>query len=268
MSQSPPTRTTIFIWPTGLFPRRIIYLLRAKSILLSDLAAQNIHLVPVQLTPTGLTSHPDYEQRPEGSLPVMRLDYTHPGAEGKEDETVFVRESMAILEYLDELFSSRQGHKELKGATALQRARCADILSALSDAVVWGTVSIAHSNPAACRWSGLDERDMSAKAAVHADTKVAQLMGKMDGWVRGNMAVAKGGSSMSLAGKGAGVTLADVALMAQVEYIREVYGMDCIVGYGGLEAWWEGMRGEEWVVGREVLVECEKMGKWEGVLGE
>lgn len=218
----------------------------------------------MQLTSEGLVSCPGFEKRPEGSLPVMRLEYD--GDENKK-KVIHIRESMAIMQYLDDLFPASSDHAELKGSTPLQRARATDLLSALNDAVSWGIVSLAHSNPSTSSWSGLKEEDMSSAAAAHAQRKVEGLMGKMDGWVRENMAIAEG-KGKSVAGQGEDVTFADVALMAQVEYMKEVYGVDFFAGYGGLERWWEGMKGEEWVIGRRELLECERTGKWEGVLGK
>lgn len=219
----------------------------------------------MQLTSEGLVSCSGFEERPEGSLPVMRLEYD--GDENKK-ETVYIHESMAIMQYLDDLFPASSDHAELKGSTPIQRARATDILSVLNDAVSWGIVSLVHSNPSTSSWSGLKEEDMSSAAAAHAQRKVEGLTGKMDGWVRENMATTDGGKHGSLAGRGAAVTFADVALMAQVEYMKEVYGMDFIAGYGALEQWWEEMKGEDWVLGREKLLKCERTGKWEGVLGK
>ncbi|CAG5137401.1 uncharacterized protein ALTATR162_LOCUS89 [Alternaria atra] len=72
--------TTLWLWPTGLFPRRIIYYLRAKNISSSMLHEKNIHLIPVVLdkgAPTpDLVSRPGLEARPaETSLPVLRITY-------------------------------------------------------------------------------------------------------------------------------------------------------------------------------------------------
>lgn len=199
----------------------------------------------------------------------MKLEYNHAlDDRTAKKEVVWVRESLAIMEYLDALFPASKGCQELKGGNMIQRARSSDVLSALADTVLWGVVSLAHSNPSTTAWSGLAESDMSPTAAAHAEKKVAGLMGKLDAWVGENMSASGDGGSRSLAGPGAEVTFADVALMAQVEYMREVYGMEMLEGYANLTKWWEGMNGKEWVVGRGKLEECEKSGKWEGILGE
>jgi glutathione S-transferase len=255
-STSHPT-TTIWLWPTGLFPRRIIYFFRVKNITNSILTAHNIHLVPATVSETGLISLSTFEERPAGtSLPLMRV-------ESHSENEVWVRESAAIIEYLEERFSVEQGYKSTLGDTVLQRARCRDILSLLSDAMVWSGVHLMHSNVSTMSWSGLEEEDMSASAAAHADKKFRALMGNLEGWVEGDV-IGKG--SVSLAG-GDNVTMADIALMANVQYFGETYGMDWIAGLDILRCWYNRVQDEDLVVKKESLAEAEKAGRWEAVLG-
>lgn len=87
--------------------------------------------------------------------------------------------------------------------------------------MLWSSVHIIHSNPMTTSWSGLSESDMSASAAAHADRKFPALMGKLAGWVKGHVV---GKESRSLSGVDA-VTIADLVLMASVQYLEEVYGV-------------------------------------------
>jgi hypothetical protein len=72
---------------------------------------------------------------------------------------------------------------------------------------------------------------------------------------------------LGLAG-GEGVTFADIALMAPVEYFSAMLVRDWIEGFGVLRTWYQRMKGESWVVGMDELGEIEKTGQWGEVLGE
>jgi glutathione S-transferase len=257
MSTATHPKTTLWLWPTGLFPRRIIFYLRAKNLTLPILAAHNISLIPVALTPDfNLLSLPHYEARPPNtSLPVMRLEY--------EDEVVWIRESAAIIGYFEDVFSGAMGYKDLWGTTVQQRARTRDAVSLLNDVVCWGAVDMVHSNAATLSWSGMKgEEGMSASAAEHARAKVDGLLAKLDGWVKES-----GEEYRSLSGRGADVTVLDVVVMS-LEYLREMYGEEGLGGHAVLKAWWERLRGAEWVVTREDLKKDEESGQWAGVLGQ
>jgi glutathione S-transferase len=248
---SPHPKTTLWIWPTGLFPRRLVYYFRAKNITLSILQAYNIQLVPVTLSKNSLASLPGYETRPaDTSLPIMRVE--------EESGTFYVRESIAILEYFEEVFKVETEYEDMRGKTLQQRVKTRDILSLLADAAGWSGVSLIHSNPATTHWSGLGREAMSEGAAAHAKMKFCAQMDKLERWV--------GESKGSLSGVGTGVTLADVCLMAQVEYMQEVYGMNWLEGFVWLRAWCNRKSQEEWVVKKEGLEGVEKSGEWNGVL--
>jgi glutathione S-transferase len=250
-------KTTLWLWPTGLFPRRIIFYLRAKHITASILLAHNIHLIPITLDPQTYTlaSLPSFEARPEGaSLPVMRVEH--------DEGTYWVRESMAMMEYFEEVFGDEEGYGDLRGHTIKQRSRTRDVLSLLGDAIVWSNVALIHADPITISWSGLTATQMSADAAAHAQGKFRASLGKLEEWVS-ESGVEEGGS---LSGEGARVTLADVCVVVHVEYFREMYGVEWLEGFEGLVGWCAGKKGEEWVVGREALEAVEAGGKWSGVL--
>ncbi|KAH7081434.1 hypothetical protein BKA63DRAFT_599777 [Paraphoma chrysanthemicola] len=258
------SHTTIWLWPTGLFPRRIIYYLRAKHINTTLLQKHNITLVPVTLSDNALVALDGHEARPaDSSLPVMRVK------DGDRTET-WIRESSSIMEYLEEVFTHEGAVGEgvssvdSRGTSLHQRARTRDILSLLSDAIIWSTVAMIHSNPATTFWSGLTRADMSPATAAHAQKKFDALLSKLERWVERDVVVRK---TNSLSGEGADVTFADIALMAQVEYMHEMYGLDWVAEHGVLRVWWERAKGEEWVVKREALLEAERKGEWGCVLG-
>jgi glutathione S-transferase len=250
---SPLTKITIWLWPTGLFPRRIIFFLRLARISRSTLSAHNITLIPVSLTPTALVSLPGTEARPPSTtLPLMRIAYP-------DGRTVWIRESGAILEYLDEVLCQGE-RRSLLGGKAEDRARQRDAMSVLSDAMMWSQVALVHSEPKSTSWSGLKAEDMSPAAAAHASEKMRALLDKLERWIREDGKEGKG-----LLGE---VGMVDVVLMAHVEYLRDGYGVEWVQGHEGLVAWWERVRSEEWVVGKEVLGEVERTGEWGLVLEE
>jgi glutathione S-transferase len=256
-------RVTLWLWPTGLFPRQVVYYLRAKNITTSILHEENIHLIPVFLdkdAPTpDLVPHPGLETRPAGtSLPALRIIYA--------DGTIFwIYETSAILEYFEEAFSVASGYQDLRGATTQQRSRTRDTLSLLSDAITWSAVALVHSNPLTTSWSGLTTEKMSTSAAMHARSKFHALLSRLETRVQGDVI---GSQSRSLSGAGASVTLADLCLMAQVEYMSEMYGIDWVDQHGVLRVWCDRSQGEEWVVSKDALHEIENSGDWARVLGE
>ena len=251
---SNPIKTTIWIWPTGLYPRRIIYFLLIKNITLSALAAHNIHLIPIQLSPIALVSTPGLEPRPDGtSVPLMRLSY----ADGTH---FFIHETSSILEYLQEIFPDGP---DIKGETAHQRARSRDVLSLLSEAIVWYGVEKFHSDHNTASWSGLKVEDQSRAAAAHGKMKVGTLLDKFEAWVREDV---EGKGGVSLVG-GGHATLADLAHMAPVEYFGEKFGADWIKGYEVLEMWYRRMKKQDWVVAGKGLAEVEDKGEWGVLLG-
>ncbi|KAF2622816.1 hypothetical protein BU25DRAFT_201174 [Macroventuria anomochaeta] len=246
-------KSTLWIWPSGLFPRRLIYYFRAKHVTLSTLSSHNIHLIPVSLTtsPPALGSRPGHEARPaDSSLPIMRIEH----ADGR---TVWIRESVSILEYFEELFPVSDGWEDLRGETAEPRARTRDVLSLLNDAMHWGFISLIHSDPRTTFWSGLSEWEMSPSTAAHAHKKQRFYLERLDRWLE-----VDGGQEMEVA------TLAGLVLLANVEYPEMMYGTDWVGGHDVLRAWVEAMKGEEWYVGNEELKGVERGEGWETLLGD
>jgi len=242
-------RTTLWLWPTGLFPRRILYFLRIKNITTSILSSHNITIIPVTMTPTyALESLPGFESRPGNTtLPVMRVGET------------WIYESLAIMEYLEELLGKDGGAAwDIRGDSALKKAHTRDVLSLLGDAVVWSGVAFIHSEASSTSWSGLTASQMSASAAAHADKKFRVLMARLEYGVSQRQGKRLSGGEQ--------VTLADICLVSQVEYMTK-YGMQWLDGWDMLGKWYEGIKGEEWVLGKEVLEGVEGSGRWEDALG-
>lgn len=259
---TPNPKITIWLWPTGLFPRRVLYYLRAKHITLSALTAQNIHLIPVLLDTAAwkLEAKEGYESRPEGmSLPCMRIEHVKGG--GVE----YVHETESIVRYLEEVFRGKDaenGCGDIMGSTASQRARTHDIVSVVSEASVWSSVALMHSDTRTLSWSGLDASSMSASAAADARKRSHRLLSKVETWVEADVVEKK---TESLSGEGGAVTLADVVLMSNIAYMEDSYGKDFVEEHGVLRLWYDRAREYGWVVGLDRLKECEESG-WSAVL--
>lgn len=255
-----PPKTTIWLWSFGLFPRRILYYFRAKNITLSVLSSQNIHLIPVVLdpsSPTGLVSLPGHEARlPNTSLPCLRLE--------KPDGSTFViHESAAVMEYLEEIFGPGDSYPDLRGASAEQRARTRDVLGVMSDALFYCTVYMTNALPATLSWSGLKEDEMHADTAAQALRKQGASLDRLEEWVKDDV-VGKGTKSIS--GEGVSVTMADLVVLAQVEYLKATYGLDWCEGREVLRTWWERTVKQDWYVGNEELGGFTGTGDWERIL--
>lgn len=249
---APTTKTTLWIWPTGLFPRRLLYFFRLKHITLHTLTASNIHLIPVTLvsSPPSLASLAGHEARPPNtSLPVLRIVC----ADGRE---VWIRESLSILTYFEELFGAPDGWPDLRGTSLDERAQTGDVVSLLDEAMHWSLVALIHSDAKTLSWTGLGEGGMSRAAAAHAHGKLRFCLDRLEGWIRDDERIVER------------KTVAGVVLLAQVEYHEMVYGGDWVEGCVVLRAWVEKMKRERWFVGSEVLGRVEEGEGWEVVLGD
>ncbi|PVI05452.1 hypothetical protein DM02DRAFT_686438 [Periconia macrospinosa] len=273
-------KTTIWIWPTGLFPRRILYYLRAQNITLSELLSQNIHLVPVVLDPIkntlGVKEGKGYPALPEGmTVPCMYIapstssssEKEEEGGAREEDKGQWVRESISIISYLEEIFcnnGSDEGRASIYGTTTSQRLKTHDIVSTFSADIVPNYITeLTHTVSATKLWSHMKDEEMSAGAGAHARRRKQFYLGRLEDWVRRDVVEC---GMRSLSGEGREVTLADVLVMAQVCYVQK-YGWDVLEGCVVLKKWWaEAMKGEWWV-GEEGLKGCEERG-WKVVLGE
>jgi hypothetical protein len=252
MSSAPTaTKTTLWIWPSGLFPRRLVYYFRAKHITLSILKDHNIHLVPVALNtdPPALVAMPGHETRPaDTSLPVLRITL----ANGKK---IWIRDSLSILSYFESLFPSSAGWPDLLGETPEDRAHTSDVLSLLSDAMHWSLVCLINCDPKTTFWSGLKGEDMSSGVAEHAKGRWRFHLDRLGRWLQDD-----DGQVMQRD------TIAGVVLLAQVEYHDMMCGADWVEGNAVLRKWVESMKGEAWYVESRVLKGVEEGVGWELVL--
>ncbi len=145
-----------------------------------------------------------------------------------------------------------------------QRARTRDILNLLTETNIWYVVWLINTVPSTIAWSGITAEQMNATAGEHADKKVDALLSRLESWVEQDVVV---DGAKSLTGKGVGVTLADVVLMAHVEYALMMYEIDAVAEHGVLRIWCERAKKERWFVESEELKKVDHGGAWDSVLG-
>lgn len=210
------------------------------------------------MSSSGLKSKSGYEERPKGSsLPCLCID--KPDA-----ERFFVYESSAILEYLEELFSSREGYVDLRGKTIEQRIRTRDIISLLGDVILFHGQHIINTEPSSLSWSGLKREEWSSVSAARAVGRKHQLLSKLEDLVFTDIIREE---TPSISGKGAEATLADFSLMAMIQYHEDYYeGKDVIAEHGILRLWCERAMQQTWFINFARLKKLEDEG-FEGLDG-
>jgi glutathione S-transferase len=233
-----------------------MYYLRAKSLPSAILSIHNINIIPVTYSPAGLASKEGHEVRPAGTtLPCLRIK--KPG-----QEPFFICESMAIMEYFEELFGCK-AYPDLRGSTLEQRSRTSDILSLLQEAIVWYGVACLHGDPSTLLWSGM-KTPQSSSASADAKMRHHKLLSKLEKWVGDGITI-EGWRSLS---GDTEVTLADLVLMATVEFAEHWYAgewRDWIAEHGVLRVWCERAKEQPWFVTKEELEEMDMARIIEGV---
>jgi glutathione S-transferase len=159
-----------------------------------------------------------YPPKPPGSLPILvipRHDISHGtgGTKAGEDEPVYIRQSLAIMSYLDELCDSGehgfpQSAYPMRGADTLERARVSELLLLADECTsMWNPV----------RTFGSGAGTMNKPAAVKEMFRwVHQALVTIETWL---------GECPELL-SAARVTMADIVLCQFLEFIVDCYGID------------------------------------------
>ena len=92
----------LFVLPWGLYPRRILLYLAQRNLLSSPI----IKITPVAVSQEGQLTAPG---KPAGSVPILRLP-----------DGTFIKQSIAILEYLEDACSAPDPTQEWQGTLARQ----------------------------------------------------------------------------------------------------------------------------------------------------
>jgi glutathione S-transferase len=238
---------TLWVWPTGLFPRRILYYLRAKALPLS-LLDSTLTINTVLNNGVKLVPAPGYESHPDGtSLPCLRVE--RPGA-----SPTFIYESTAIMEYFEELFEG-VGGPSLIGNNIAQRARTRDIVAMINDTGVFSGFYAYNKHEATMSWSGFKKEEMSDGNVRLAVARGGRLLAKIEKHMKDDMEE----NCISLSGEGIEGTLADFAVMAIADYMAYFYGalfFDDFGEFAALKGWYERAKSSSWFVSTE---ECQKI---------
>ena len=127
----------LYAYPWMPYPRRVIIYLREKGI--PDSLVKIAHVSDPQngneVTDSSLPP------RPAGSLPILAIpSETKDGSSGTQ-QWVYIRQSMAIINYLEELCNAGQygfssPHGSLIGSDALARARVGEVLTLAEECTV------------------------------------------------------------------------------------------------------------------------------------
>jgi len=109
----------------GLYPRRVIIYLVEKGI-------TDIERVPLDFLRNQHRDSRHLSRNPASTVPVLELS---PG--------VYIRQSTAILEYLEELYP----HPNMMGETSEARAFTRDLMSLINESTQWLGLYVMNSNP-------------------------------------------------------------------------------------------------------------------------
>jgi glutathione S-transferase len=119
----------LYVLPWGLYPRRVLLYLTAKSLLSSPL----LKITPVAPLPTGMTA----PGKPPGSVPILRLP-----------DGTFIKQSLAIIEFFEDICENPNPSKDwqveiaktanqeasMRGRTAEEKSRTREVLGLVDEA--------------------------------------------------------------------------------------------------------------------------------------
>lgn len=133
----------LYSYPWMPFPRRIALYLREKRI-----SESLVKIVQVSDPGDGnkVMDAQSFPPRPPGSLPILAIPAYDKGSDGKAKEWLYIRQSMAIINFLEELCEKREygfssPHGPLTGNTPLERARNTEIQGLAEELTVgWNPV--------------------------------------------------------------------------------------------------------------------------------
>ncbi|KAJ0425143.1 hypothetical protein BJY00DRAFT_274856 [Aspergillus carlsbadensis] len=87
----------LYAYPWQPFPRRVIIYLRERKIPSSLVTV--VHVTDVQF---GGETPEEFPPKPPGSLPILAIPNAAPGGESKGDSFIYIKQSIAIMEFLED----------------------------------------------------------------------------------------------------------------------------------------------------------------------
>lgn len=221
------------------YPRRVIIYLREKGI--SDCLVKVVQVSDPQ--DGNQVVDASYPPRPAGSLPILAIS---PKPDVKHPRPILIRQSMAIMGFLEELCNSGQygfssPHDPLIPTEPLARARVSEVLSLAEElTVAW--------NPVRTFGTGAGTMSYPEGAKEMLRWERRSLMALETWWQEQDR-------DMSLLRQGVQghVTLADIVLYQFLDFTKQEYGVDMTVGSGAK------VRD---VYGRELIEKFPKLGEF------
>lgn len=212
----------LYAYPWMPYPRRVIIYLREKLIPTSL-------VVVVRVKDPGMgndvVKSELYPPRPAGSLPILAIPHNDGDVRGGPQSYTYVRQSMAIISYLEEICNSNQfgfsaPHGSLVGEDALARARVVELTTLAEELTVsWnpvrtfgtkaGTMSIPEASKEMLRWVC---RTLNAIETMFRED--GRDMSKLRKDINGH------------------VTLGDVLLYQFLDFAKVEYGVNLTIGSG------------------------------------
>lgn len=195
----------LFVLPWGVYPRRVLLYLSEKGILSSPL----IKITPVTITRQGMST-PD--GKPPGTVPMLKLP-----------DGTFIKESVAILEYFEDICAEPQNdwQKELangaakfsmRGEAPEQKARIRDMLGLSGEA---------------CNYFGFACHKGTALFAMSETTNAhaAKLSLKYCKKTLKHLSEYYEGDNLE---DGRQVTIADCVLYSMLHFAKDLYGLHLV----------------------------------------
>ncbi|KAF4835187.1 hypothetical protein CGCTS75_v002855 [Colletotrichum tropicale] len=234
---------TLFLWPKGFYPRRIVYYLLLKGLATPDgiMKGQStsmslkINIINYNSETNRLEPADAEDPKPaDKSTPCLRIFDTDKGT------TRWIHESTAIPAYLEDAYPD---FAPLQSRDIVDRAILGDIMAGINAAQDDFSYYLRHASPVACKYMGLDAADRSLKAALNAKSQMHKCLLKVQTWASGSLETT-GWLTPGIDTPG----LADVCLAGWLRYIWLSYEFDVIEAEGmdALRDWWVRFRKLRW----------------------
>ncbi|CAI0643223.1 unnamed protein product [Colletotrichum noveboracense] len=234
---------TLFLWPKGFYPRRIVYYLLLKGLATPDgiMKGQStsmslkINIINYNSETNRLEPTDADDLKPaDKSTPCLRIFDADKGT------TRWIHESTIIPAYLEDAYPD---FPPLQSRDIVDRAILGDIMAGINAAQDDFSYYLGHASPVACKYMGLDAADRSLKAALNAKAQIHKCLLKVQTWASGSLETT-GWLTPGIDTPG----LADVCLAGWLRYIWLSYEYDVIEAEGmdALRDWWVRFRKLRW----------------------
>ncbi|KAJ9654830.1 hypothetical protein H2198_006185 [Neophaeococcomyces mojaviensis] len=234
----------LYAYPWMPYPRRVSLYLSEKRI--SSTAIQIVHVSDPQAGNCVVPSQASkYPPRPAGSLPILAI----PPSAGRT-ETLYIRQSMAIINFLEEQCApsgelKHVGARELvTGKNVIERARLMELLTLAEELTVsWNSVRTFGTKAGTMVYpAGAKEMLRWVHRTLHT---INDILASPDHAMR----------VASIADDEEPVSVADIVLYQFLEFVDDCYGVDVTKGSGDVKKDVYGREVKETYIGLEEFYE-------------